>query len=147
MQHVRAQDVQNLTRVDALPGLLAAVVVLLAFATLAYNLSASVRRRRRELAILKAVGFERAQLATSVLWQTWALTLVGLAFGIPAGIAFGRWAWRLVATQIGSVQHPAVPVAVLAATVASAAILATMVALAPAIIAARVQPARALRQE
>jgi putative ABC transport system permease protein len=147
LQHVPAQDVQNLVRVDALPGLLAALLALLAVATLTHSLFASVRRRRRELAILKAVGFARVQLTGSVLWQTWALVLAGVVVGIPAGVLLGRWAWRFVATQIGSVQHAVVPIATVGIVVPIAVIVATMAALVPAFLAARVQPSTALRQE
>jgi hypothetical protein len=147
LQHVPAPDVQNLVRVDALPALLAALIVLLAIATLTHNLVASVRRRRHELAILKAVGFTRAELATSVLWQTWALALVGVAVGIPAGILLGNRMWKFVAAQIGSVQQPAVPLGAIVLTVAVTALVATAVALVPCILAARVDPPTALRQE
>jgi ABC-type lipoprotein release transport system permease subunit len=147
LRHVPAQDVQNLVRVDALPGLLAALLVLLAVATLTHNLVASVRRGRRELATLKAIGFARAQLAMTVLWQTWALALIGVVVGIPAGVLLGRWAWRFVATQIGSVQQAAVPIAAVGIAVVVAAIIATVAAVVPALLAARVQPAAALRQE
>ena len=147
LQRTPAQDVQDLAHVDALPGLLAALLVLLAIATLAHNLLASVRRRRRAVATLKVIGLERPQLAAAVLWQMWALAMVGVVVGVPLGVLLGRWAWRFVATQIGSVQQPAVPVAIVGVSVLIAAIITTLVAIVPAVTAARVQPATALRQE
>jgi MacB-like periplasmic core domain/FtsX-like permease family len=147
LQHLAARDVENLVRVDALPRLLAVLLALLGLATLAHMLFASVRRRRHDLAILKAVGFARRQLAACVLWQTWALALAGIVVGIPVGIVVGRWAWRLVASSIGSVQPATVPALALALIVPAVAVVATLAALVPAWLAAHVRSATALRRE
>jgi ABC-type lipoprotein release transport system permease subunit len=147
LQHVPAQDVENLTRVDALPTLLAALVALLAAATLAHNLFTSVHRRRRAFATLKALGFERAQIAESVFWQTGAITIVGIGLGIPIGLLFGREAWHFVAEQIGSVQPPVVPFGVVGACALGATALAGIIAIVPATRAASTRAARVLRDE
>ena len=109
LQHVAAQDVENLVRVAVLPALLAGLVALVALVTLAHALLTSVRRRRDEFATLRAIGFVRRQRAATVMWQTWALTLAGVVIGIPVGVVLGRSLWRVVAARIGSVQPPAVP--------------------------------------
>jgi ABC-type lipoprotein release transport system permease subunit len=147
LQHVSAQDVANLQRVDALPGLLAALLAALALATLAHVLITSVRRRRRDYAVLKAVGFVRAQLARAVVWQTWTLAAIGVVLGVPIGIIAGRWLWRFVADQIGSVQPPVVPANLLTIAVVGTAIVATLVAALPAWMAARTRSAAALHAE
>jgi hypothetical protein len=49
-------EVRNLQRVGGLPGLLAGLVVLLALAMMTHTLVTSVRRRRRDLAVLKTLG-------------------------------------------------------------------------------------------
>jgi hypothetical protein len=144
---VPAQDVENLARVDALPAVLAALVVLLAAATLAHNLFTSVYRRRRAFATLKALGFERSQIAGSVFWQTGALTICGIALGLPAGVMVGRGAWRFVADQIGSVQQPVVPLGVVGACVVGAIIVGGLIAITPAAQAAHTGAARILRDE
>src|SRR5439155_25018842 len=71
LQRLPARDVENLVRVDNLPWLLAALLTVLAAVTLVHTLTASVRRRNHEIAILKALGFELRQLVASVLWQMW----------------------------------------------------------------------------
>jgi hypothetical protein len=147
LQHVEAQDVENLQRVDTLPALLAALLAVLALATLTHVLVTSVRRRRRDYAVLKAVGFERAQLAGAVVWNTWTLAAVGVVFGIPIGVVVGRSLWRFVTNQIGSVQPPVVPAGALAIAVAATAIIATAVATIPAWLAARTRSGSALRTE
>jgi hypothetical protein len=147
LQHVEAQDVENLQRVDVLPTLLATLLGALALATLAHVLISSVRRRRRDYAVLKAVGFVRAQLARAVLWQTWILVAIGVALGIPAGIVTGRLLWRFVTNEIGSVQPTVVPVTVIALAIVCTAVIATAVAVIPAYLAARTRAASALRSE
>jgi putative ABC transport system permease protein len=146
LRHVTAQDVQNVERVAALPGLLAALVVLLAVAALAHALLTGVGRGRKDLAIARACGFVRRQLATTVLWQTWWLTVCGLAVGLPLGILTGRSAWRLVARQIGTSANPFLPAAAILLVVPAVLVVASATAAVPAWMASRVTPT-ALRSE
>src|SRR3954462_2613495 len=74
------------------------------------TLLASVRRHRRDLAVLKTIGFVRRQVSATVAWQATTLALGALVAGVPAGLALGRWTWRLVANGLGSVSPPIVPV-------------------------------------
>ena len=80
-----------------------------AVAALGLTLTASVRRRRRDLALLKALGFTRRQLAACVAWQPTVAATIGVIAGIPLGIALGRWLWILFAHQICAVPRPSVP--------------------------------------
>jgi ABC-type lipoprotein release transport system permease subunit len=145
LQHVPAQDVQNLTDINSLPRLLALLVVLAALATVTSNLYAVVRRRRRTLATLKAMGMRRRHVAATVFMQTWALTVVGIVIGVPLGVLLGRWAWRYVATQIGSVQPPVITALVIGIAVVGAVLGTTLVAVPPALRAAWIRPSTALR--
>jgi predicted lysophospholipase L1 biosynthesis ABC-type transport system permease subunit len=147
LQRLPARDVENHVRVDSLPRALAALLAVLALVTLVHVLLSSVRRRRHDLAILKAVGFARQQLGACVLWQTWALAIAGIVVRIPLGILVGRWSWRLVAFRIGSVQPPTVPGLALALVVPGVVLLVTLAGLVPAWLAAHVEPATALRRE
>ena len=109
LKQLPAEDVVNLQSVDGLPLVLAALIVLLGLMTLGNTLVTSVRRRRRDLAISKAIGFVRTQVAAVVAWQATS-SLLALLVGIPVGIAGGRWAWSTVASGIGSSSPPIVPV-------------------------------------
>jgi ABC-type lipoprotein release transport system permease subunit len=62
-------------------------------------------------------------------------------------VVVGRWAWQLVANQIGSVQSPAVPITAVTITLPAAMIVATLAALVAAWQAASVRPSAALAQE
>jgi hypothetical protein len=62
-------EVRNLRSVTGLPLALALLLALLATGMVAHTLISSVRRRRRELAILKALGFVTRQVRSTVAWQ------------------------------------------------------------------------------
>lgn len=42
-----------------------------------------MRRRRRDLALLKALGFTQGQLAAAVAWQATVAAAIGVVVGIP----------------------------------------------------------------
>ena len=90
------QDVTYLRNVRTLPKALAGFLVLLGLGALGHLLATAVRRRRHDLAVLRAIGFRPLQVAVCVVWQAVTVS-VGLALGIPLGIAAGRWSWRWVA--------------------------------------------------
>jgi len=83
--------------VRRLPMLLGAFLVLLAIGTVGHALATAVRRRRHDLAVLRALGMTRRQARLVVVTQATVLALVGLLFGVPLGLALGRTVWRVVA--------------------------------------------------
>ena len=147
LRHVPPEDVINLQSVDRLPYLLTALVVALGVATVGNTLIVSVRRRRRDLAILKTVGFVRRQVAGVVAWQASSIGLVALIVGLPVGVAAGRWAWTTVANGIGSSLPTTVPLFALTAIVPCVLVVANLIAAGPGWSAARVPPMTAMRTE
>ena len=144
---LKQPDLTDLERVGYLPGLLAGLVALLALATVTHALVTSVRRRRRDLAMLKTLGFTRGQVSQTVAWQATTFALVAALAGLPVGIAVGRWAWRLVADQLGVAAGPVVPTASVLAIAAGALLAANLAAAGPGWAAARIRPAIVLRSE
>jgi MacB-like periplasmic core domain/FtsX-like permease family len=144
---LKQPDLIDLEHVGYLPGLLAGLVALLALGTVTHALVTSVRRRRRDLAMLKTLGFTRGQVSQTVAWQATTFALVAALAGLPVGIAAGRWAWRLVADQLGVVSGPVVPPVPALAIVAGALLAANLAAAGPGWVAARVRPATVLRTE
>jgi putative ABC transport system permease protein len=57
-----------------------------AVTALGLTLVASVRRRRRAMAMLRTLGFTGRQLRASVAWQSSIAVVIGLAVGVPLGI-------------------------------------------------------------
>ena len=65
----RPAEIVNYRSMGTTPVYLGAALAAGAVAALCLTLFASVRRRRRELALLKTIGFTRRQLAAAVAWQ------------------------------------------------------------------------------
>jgi ABC-type lipoprotein release transport system permease subunit len=131
----------------ATPSILAAALAASAVAALGLTLIASVRRRRRDLALLKALGFTERQLAATVAWQATVAAVIGLALGIPIGTLVGRELWTLFARSINVVPEPTVPVFSVVLVSVGALVFANAVALLPGRSAARTSAALVLRAE
>ena len=131
----------------ATPALLALALLVGATAALALALTASVRRRRRDLGLLKTLGLTRGQLAATVAAQSTVVALVGVLVGTPVGVALGRWLWTLFAGEIGAVPDATIPTLQLVVIALVALVLANVVAALPGRVAARTPAAVVLRAE
>jgi FtsX-like permease family len=143
----RPAEIVNYRTMGALPAVLAGGLAAGAVAGLGLALVASVRRRRRDFALLKTLGFTRAQLAGTVAWQSSMIAVTGLVIGIPVGIAFGRLLWLAFAHELSAVPDPVVPAASIALAALAALVLANLVAAFPGLRAARTPAAEVLRAE
>lgn len=140
-------DLVNFGRVQALPLILAGLLGGLAAAVLGHALLSVIRRRRRDLAILKTLGFRRGQVRGAVAWQASTLVTIALAIGLPVGVMLGRVLWTTFADGLGVIAVPRVPIAVVGLAVPAGLILANVLAARPAGNAARTSPALVLRTE
>lgn len=129
------------------PLILGVILAIFGAATLAHLLVVSVGRRRREMGLLKALGFVSRQVGATVYWQATTVTLAGLAVGAPIGIALGRVIWRAFALNIGVVPDPVVDLSVIAGLMAAVLLGAALLSLGPALVAARARPGQLLRTE
>jgi hypothetical protein len=141
------QTIADFGGVRNLPVIGSALLAAIATAALAQTLVTAIRRRRRQLAVLKTLGFDRRQLLATVAWQATTFAVIGLAVGLPVGVAAGRWAWYLFAEQIEVVPEPVTPVSLVLLVVPAAVLLAILVAALPAWSAARTRAAVVLRAE
>jgi hypothetical protein len=115
--------------------------------SLSLTVLASVRRRRRDLALLKALGMTRGQVRAIVSWQTTLILAVAVVVGAPLGIAVGSWAWRAFAGSLGVALVTVVPVLLLSAGAAALIVAGNLLTSLPAAVAARTAPAASLRSE
>ncbi len=129
------------------PAILGGGLALGAVVALGLTLLASVRRRRRELALLKSLGFVGRQLASAVAWQSSVAVSIGLIAGIPIGIVIGRTLWLLFANEINAVPVASVPGLAIGFIAIGSLVLANLVASVPGRIAARTPTALVLRDE
>jgi hypothetical protein len=143
----RPANVVSLASIAGLPVALSGLLALIAAGTLAHMLASSTRRRRRDLAILKTLGFVRRQVRHAVAWQATTIAGIALLIGLPTGIAGGRWAWRVFAAQLGVLPEPAVPLTTILLAIPAALVLANLIAAVPGQAAARTQSAAVLRTE
>lgn len=140
-------EIVNYRTMGTAPLVLAGLLTAGAVVALVLSLAASVRRRSRELALLKALGFVRGQLIAAVLWQALVTVAIGTAVGIPLGVAAGRFLWTRFAGELYVVPQPVIsPATVLAVTVVALAV-ATLTAVVPGWRAARTPVSTVLRAE
>jgi putative ABC transport system permease protein len=140
-------DIEGYAAIRDTPLVLGAVLALLAVGTLAHVLLTGVRRRRRDLAVLKTLGLVRSQVLRVVAWQASVLAGAALLVGLPLGVLAGRWAWAVFAGSAGVSGAPDVPVALVLAAVPVTLVLANLIAAGPGWDAARLRPASVLRTE
>ncbi len=140
-------EANNLKLVEATPRLLGVFLALLAALALTHTLVTTVRRRRHEHAVLRALGFDGRQLSSMIAWQATTLVSLGIVLGVPLGIAIGRIVWTLVARRMGVVEAPTTPALALVLLSLGALLAANVFAAVPARMARAISPAAVLRTE
>jgi ABC-type antimicrobial peptide transport system permease subunit len=144
---LRPVEIVNFHSMGTTPTVFSACLALGAIAALGFTLGASVRRRRRDLALLKALGFTQRQLASSIASQATVAAVFGAVFGIPIGIFIGRQLWFIFARSIDAVPDPSIPVWSIVFVGVGTILFANVVAAIPGRIAARTSTALVLRTE
>ena len=147
LPRVLASSVVNASQMGSQPLALALGLAAAALISLALTVLAAVRRRRRELGLLKTLGMTRRQVRAVVGWQTTVILTVAALAGIPLGVAAGRWAWTGFADSLGVAPAPQVPVLWLVIGFVVLLAAGNLLALVPAEVAARIRPAATLRAE
>ena len=143
----RPAEIVNYRTMGSIPALLGAGLAAGAVVALGLTLIASVRRRKRDLALLRTLGFNGRQLASIVAWQSSITVGIGTVIGVPLGIILGRFLWNLFANEIDAVPAPSVPVTTVVVIVIGGLVLANVVAAIPGRLAARTQTAQLLRAD
>ena len=143
----RPAEIVNYRSMGSTPLLLGLGLTVGAVTAMGLTLVASVRRRRRSMAMLRALGFTGRQLASSVAWQSSVAVVIGLVVGVPLGIVFGRFLWDVFADNIYVVPSPTVPAIPIVGVAVGALVLGNLVAAIPGRIAARTPSALLLRTE
>jgi putative ABC transport system permease protein len=144
---IRGAAIVDAARMGSQPLTLALALAAGAVLALALALLASVRRRQRELALLKTLGLTRRQVMAAIAWQASLILGVAGVAGVPLGVAAGHWAWAAFATSLGAVPVTVVPVPALLAGFAVLLVAGNLLAAVPGAVAARTPPAVMLRAE
>lgn len=140
-------SVKNIVQGRGVAVALACFFAALGIAGLFHALVVSSRRRRRDFAVLRALGFRRAQVRRTVMTQAVTIAVVGLVVGIPLGIAVGRFVWARLVGGLGVIDDPSTPWGVLVAVAPLTVAVAVLVAWSPGRHAAAGRPSESLRAD
>ncbi len=143
----RPIDIQDYAGLRSTPLVLGGVLAVLGIAALAHVLITGVRRRRRDLVILKILGMRRRQLVQVVTWQAAALAAAALLAGVPLGLLAGRYCWVLFAQSVGVPADVRLPGLFLLAEITAVVLIAVLTAGPAGRAAARLRAAPVLRAE
>jgi putative ABC transport system permease protein len=131
---------------------LVGVSAIIAAVGLVNLLTIGVVQRRRELGLLRALGFTAKQVRRMVLLEAAHISIASLATGLVLGVAYG---WIGAQSTLGSLPVPpemttpnfilpAIPWTLMLGVVAATALLTVVASLAPTRLATRVVPVEAL---
>ncbi len=140
-------SVARLSEIGAVPSYLAGFVSLLAAAGLLHQLMVTLRRRRGDLAIARALGLPARKAAGAFTWQALLTVLAGVVIGAAAGAVIGPLVWRTIAGGLGVQTVTRFPIGVVPIVAVVGACVAVMVSLGPRVRAARLPLAATLRAE
>lgn len=140
-------DIRSFDHVRRVPLLLAGLLGVLGAGVLVHTLLTAVTGRRRELALLKVIGFTRRGLSGTVAVQATTLAGLAVAIGTPLGLVAGRWAWLAFADGVGVTSAPLLPLTAVALAAVVACAGANLIAAGPAWRARRTRPSEALRAD
>ncbi len=143
----RPAQIVNYRTIGATPLVLAAGLAVGAVLARGLTLTASVRRRRHDLALLKTLGFTRRQLSAAIAWQSTAAAVIGVVVGTPLGIVVGHQLWILFAHNLSAVPDPTTPALSVSLVALGALVFANLVAALPGRTAARTPTGLLLRAE
>jgi hypothetical protein len=124
----RPVEIDGYRNVRRLPLTIGLVLVLLLVATLTHVLVSTMRRRRGDLAILRALGCTTRNLVSILRWQSAVLTAAGIVIGIPLGLIANHLAWNAFTSQLGIAPGTVSPIAAIGAGAAGLLLLALLLA-------------------
>jgi putative ABC transport system permease protein len=134
-------------QVATTPRIAAGLFAVTAAAVLARSVVSAGRRRRREIAIFRALGFSSRQATLAAISQGVTAAFVAVALSVPIGLAMGARLWALYAQSIGVKVESSRPGRSIGIVVASGLLGAAVVAFLPGWYAARRATATTLRAE
>jgi ABC-type lipoprotein release transport system permease subunit len=140
-------SINSLVDIRPVPGVVALIAGLLGTVAAAHALLLAVRRRRGDVAVLRALGLRPRQAGGIIRWQSAVQTLVAIVVGLPLGLMLGRLVWTAIAEPSNVLVRVDITVLGLTAVAAAALAIAVLVSIWPSRRAARLRPAAVLRSE
>lgn len=144
---VRPAQIADVAAMRSLPVLLATFVAAATTIGLALAVGLAVRTRRRELALLRALGAVSGQLRATLRWQALTIVGAGVAFGVPLGVALGRVTWRSFSDGLGIPAAPLNSSPWVVVVIVTALAVGLLVAAVPGHLATKATPSTILRRD
>jgi hypothetical protein len=132
-------SILNSSRVRSTPYLLVGVLGALGVLIIGFVVPTSIRRERREWAVLRTIGADRRWITCAALWQAISITLIPVVLGVPLGLLGGARVFGLFSDAMGVVDSASAPL-LLAVGVGLAVLALTLVAALAAICRPAVRP-------
>jgi putative ABC transport system permease protein len=140
-------EIANVAQLRGFPVPVGAFLAAVGVAALGHAVTVAVRRRARDVAVLRALGLTSRQAAAALAAMAVTTAAIGVAVGTPVGLSVGNLVWKAVARGVGVADDALVPVTLLVLA-APAALLAAVAAGSVGIRrASRLRPAAVLRSE
>jgi len=137
-----AEQMKTVNQLLALVYALLGLAILIALLGIANTLTLSISERIREIGLLRAVGMTRAQLRSTIRWESVIIALQGTVLGLVIGVFFG---WALVgALRDQGITQFEVPVTSLGVIVLCAVAAGMLAAIMPGRHAAKLNILRAV---
>jgi hypothetical protein len=140
-------ELTNLRNIRTLPEVLAGFLGLIAVAALGSVLLSCAQRRRRDFAMLRALGMTRGNVRTVLNAQGTAIGLFGLVVGIPLGLVVGRVGWIAIASRVPLSQVAPLALVAIVLIIPVTIVAANVLALWPGRVTLSHLPAEELRTE
>ncbi|MET1041140.1 MAG: FtsX-like permease family protein [Acidimicrobiales bacterium] len=99
----------NLDRVRSAPRVVAALLAALTLISLANLILITIRRRGREVAVLRSLGADRRWVAGVGHWHALVFVAAVAALAVPVGVVVGQLVFRLLSASVGSSDDTVVP--------------------------------------
>jgi hypothetical protein len=143
---VRPAQIADLAAVRGAPLILAGIIAITMIIGLSTTLGRALKIRRRELAVLRALGCRDSQIYATLCWQAVTVVSIGLVAGVPLGVVVGSALWRTFASDLGILTSPALPWGWIGVAIVGALVVSVAAALAPGRRAVAKPPAVVLRE-
>jgi putative ABC transport system permease protein len=140
-------EVESLEALSVFPLWLAIGFVILVGIPVIHSLLISVRGRRRDLAVMSAIGATPTTLRWIGIVLGVTVVFAGIVVGVPLGIVIGRWSWSGLALSFGTVAEPVVPLVSVAAIGVGVLVVGALVGGTPVWTTRRATTVAALRPE
>jgi ABC-type lipoprotein release transport system permease subunit len=140
-------ELANLHNVRTLPTVLAVFLAVLGAVAVGHALFSSAYRRRRDFAVLQALGVTRRGIRAIVTTQATVVGAAGLIVGVPLGLIAGRAGWRAITDRVPLTFRSPLAVLAVVIVIPVALLAANVLAIIPARRASKVEPALVLRSE